>query len=321
MGRVPRIQIENTLYFITSRGDHEQNIFADKQDYEVYTSLLKKCREKYDFKLFAFLLLDNQITLLIEAKKDATISQIMHALNSSYTKHFSARHHKTGHLFQERYRMVLLEKEPYLLIASAYIHMSPVRLALVKHPADYRYSSCASYLDGASAAMELKDEAAEMKTRLAGSDYAAFLAATQKDDMENFGREVVRSPVLGSEEFIKKVEAAIESQKAIGKEGAGGKGVDKRFILIGSTVILFLGIFTIYFYGKSLVIKERLKHEIQEKDTEIMRRLGVEKERIVKDIDEKYRADMVSYGAMAKRLEVEKKKTQELEKELKGGKR
>ena len=131
MPRVPRINLEGALYYVTSRGDHNEAIFKEAGDYAAYLDLLKKGKEQYNFKLFAFCLLPNHIHLLIELAGDTTISQIMYGLNSNYTKYFNAKHHKEGHLFQERYEMALLEKEPNLLNMTAYIHLNPKALASV----------------------------------------------------------------------------------------------------------------------------------------------------------------------------------------------
>lgn len=320
MGRMPRIQIENTLYYITSRGDHEQNIFVDKEDYATYIELLKKYKSQYKFKLFAFCLINNHIHLLLELRGGTTISQIMHSLNSTYTKYFNARHQKAGHLFQERYKMVLLEKEPYLLIASAYVHLNPLKLGLVSNIADYPYTNYASYVNGKKNALDMKDEVKEINERLKGRKYNEFITGVQKEAMEALGKELGKKPMLGSDEFTEKVKTIIEAQKMQSKNQAGSQKSNKRFIVIGGSVILLLGLFNVYLYSKTLLFKERLNKEIERQGTEVSKRLGEEKAKIVRDLDEKYRADMVSYEAMTKRFEIEKKRAEELEKKIKSDK-
>ena len=146
MARIPRIHIEGALYYITSRGDHNQNIFKDEQDYKYYLELLRKYKQQYGFKLFSFVLLPNHLHLLIELREGITISEIMHDLNSSYIKYFNSRHKRRGHLLQERFKLILIEKQPYLLYITAYIHLNPRKLGLVSEVNDYPYSSYCYYL-------------------------------------------------------------------------------------------------------------------------------------------------------------------------------
>jgi hypothetical protein len=95
-----------------------------------------------------------------------------------------------------------------------------------------------------------------------------------------------------------------------------GNGAHPKFILAGVALIVILGAFNFYLYARATGFKETLKKELQKKDAEVSVRLARERETVFKDLDEKYRADMVSYQAMAKRLEIEKGKARKLEKEL-----
>ena len=103
MPMLPRIYIEGSLYYVTSMGNHGENIFRDKEDYMTYLELLKKYKEQDGYKLFSFVLMPQQLNLLIEATEQATISTIMHDIASSYTKYFNNRYQRKGHLFQERF--------------------------------------------------------------------------------------------------------------------------------------------------------------------------------------------------------------------------
>ena len=86
MPRLPRIYIEGALYYVTCRAEPEQKLFQEKRDYDMYLEFLKKYRKDFGFKVFAYVLLPNHIHLLIEPSERATISEIMHVLNSSYSK-------------------------------------------------------------------------------------------------------------------------------------------------------------------------------------------------------------------------------------------
>jgi REP element-mobilizing transposase RayT len=132
MGRMPRIQVEGAIYYLTPECSRNSLIFRDSKDYAMYMALLSKHRNKYNFKLFAFCFTPNNISLLIEPSDTATISQMMHDLIPSYTKYFNGKYKRKGRLFQKRYRMVLIEKEPNLLKMTAYIHLMPKFMRLAK---------------------------------------------------------------------------------------------------------------------------------------------------------------------------------------------
>lgn len=317
MPRVPRINIENALYYVTSRGDNDQEIFKQESDYRAYIDLLKRAKDQYKFMLFAFCLLPNHVHLLIELKGSATISQIMHTLNSNYIKYFNSKYNRAGHLFQERYKMVLLEKTPYLLMAMAYIHMNPSKLGLTAGSEEYPYSSYSLYISDNPGAVPTKDESREVREYLKGRSYQEFIKGVGSNEMESFGKELSRKTMLGSDEFIEKIKNVIEAQKLQLKEGVEIKTANKKFLIIGGSIVLLLGIFSAYFYGKAFVARERLKKEIAGQNAELAKRLKEEKDRIKNDIDEKYRADMVSFEALSKRLEIEKVKAKELESKLK----
>jgi len=316
MRKMPRTHIEGAIYYVTSRGDHNEEIFKDSKDYLIYMNALKKYKEQYGFKLFAFCLLPNHMHLLIELKEGITISDIMHDLNSNYTKYFNGRYNKKGHLFQERNRTILAEKPVFLLPMTAYIHLNPKSQNLISEIKDYSYSSYPMYSGSKLSALEgmnLNEETKEIAGYLKGKNYADFLNSVTKNEMEVLGRDLAKKLILGSEEFVMKVDQKME--KAL-TENRIPRTEHRRFILAGSLAILILGILTLYLYNNTLGLKENFKKELLGKETELTSRLEKDKVKIYKDLDEKYRADNVSYEAMAKRLEVEKGKVKELENKL-----
>ncbi len=319
MKKMPRTHIEGAIYYITSRGDNNEEIFKDSKDYSAYMDALKKYKEQYGFKLFAFCLLPNHIHLLIELKEGITISDIMHDLHSSYTRYFNGRYNRKGHLFQERNRTILAEKSAFLLPMTAYVHLNPKAQNLASEIKDYPYSSYARLsvigdrLSG-SEGMNLGEEAKEISEYLKGKTYADFLNSVTKNEMEVLGRDLAKKLMLGSEEFVAKVEQKME--KAL-IENRQPKTEHRRFILAGGLAILILGILTLYLYSNTLGLKENFKKELSVKETELTSRLAKDKKMIYEDLDEKYRADKVSYEAMAKRLDIEKNKVKELESKIK----
>src|SRR3989304_3781240 len=125
MPRLPRIYLENCLYYVTSRTNQGQEIFRDAEDYKMYLELLKKYKEQFGFKLFSFMLGKEQISLLMEVGEGATISVIMHGVSSNYTKYFNSRYQNKGHYSQERFSSPVAVDRCPCLPSKSHIHLSP----------------------------------------------------------------------------------------------------------------------------------------------------------------------------------------------------
>jgi REP element-mobilizing transposase RayT len=145
MARPYRIQSENCFYHITSRGDDRKKIYLSSYDYEKFLEYLKEAKQKYKFYLYAYCLMSNHYHLLIETTQ-ANISKIMHYVNGSYTTYYNIKRHRCGHLFQGRYKSIVVDKDSYLLELSRYIHLNPVRAKIVQIPEKHKWSSCNAYL-------------------------------------------------------------------------------------------------------------------------------------------------------------------------------
>ncbi len=330
MPRVPRINIEKALYYITARGDHSEVIFKDRKDYIAYIELLRKFKEQYKFKLFAFCFLTNHLHLLLELSEDTTISQIMYGLNSNYTKHFNSAHERNGHLFQERYKMILVEKEPYLLDLTAYLHIHPKFLKLVTGIGDYAYSSYSAYLyyDNKQAqdkelAVAMDEEVKEVLGLLGGKKYADFVASMDSGALDVLSKDLSRKTILGSDRFVNMVKSKVESEKIKMEEATQLKAnnpIMKKIALGGAILVCALCVVTVYLFIRSSMVKKTYEQEIEKKDANMVQQINEERERTIKDMNEKYLADQVSYQAMAKRLEAEKKRIKELEAEKESAK-
>lgn len=225
MERIPRIHIEDGVYYVTARGDHNGEIFKEEQDYRGYLSLLKKYKEQYGFKLFAFVLLSTQLLLLIELREGITLSEIMHDLNGNYTKYFNKKNSLKGHLFQETYKMNLLEKNQYLLYMSAYVHLYPQWLNSAPQAAGYPYSSYPVYLyyagfnvDYVNTEPELfgldlgmKQEVGEVLSTIKEKDYAGYLRSIPREEIKILAQDLKKRIVLGSEEFKEAARSRIKA--------------------------------------------------------------------------------------------------------------
>lgn len=146
MARPLRLEFEGAYYHITSRGDQRGRIFFDVRDRERFLEILKRTKERYGYLLHAYALMDNHYHIFIETPK-ANLSQIMQNINTSYTVYVNKRHRRCGHLFQGRFKGIIVDKETYLMVLTRYIHLNPVRAGIVKRPEDYRWTSYTEYMD------------------------------------------------------------------------------------------------------------------------------------------------------------------------------
>ncbi len=140
MARPLRIEFSGALYHVTSRGDRCEAIFADDKDRLIFLHILAEVVERFNWLCHAYCLMTNHYHLLVETP-DGNLSKGMRHLNGVYTQATNRRHTRTGHLFQGRFKGILVDKEPYLLELSRYVVLNPVRTDLVRQPEDWPWSS------------------------------------------------------------------------------------------------------------------------------------------------------------------------------------
>ncbi len=147
MARQLRIEYEGGFYHITSRGNQREKIFWGAKDRERLKTILGRTKERYGYLLHAYVFMSNHYHLLIETPH-ANLHQVMQNINTSYTVFVNKKYHRSGHLFQGRYKAFIVDKDKYLLALSRYIHLNPVRAGVVKRAEQFRWSSYQEYLYG-----------------------------------------------------------------------------------------------------------------------------------------------------------------------------
>lgn len=144
MPRKPRIEFEGAFYHVIARGNQRQNIFNDESDCQKYLQLLNIYKKRYNYSLYAYVLMSNHVHLLLETK-DVPLSKILQGIHQTYTMHFNRKNKTVGHLFQGRYKAILCDRDAYLLALLKYIHYNPVRTGIVTTPDKYLWSSHHAY--------------------------------------------------------------------------------------------------------------------------------------------------------------------------------
>jgi putative transposase len=145
MSRPARIQYEGAFYHVMNRGNTRAEIFVDDKDRKKFYDILGNVEERFRVDIYAFVLMKNHYHLLLETSLP-NLSRAIQSLNGDYALYFNNRHNRPGHLFQGRFKAMLVEKGHYLLELSRYIHLNPVRADIVKTPESYKWSSLPIYL-------------------------------------------------------------------------------------------------------------------------------------------------------------------------------
>ncbi len=197
MPRHRRIVFENAFYHIFSRGNDKKNIYRMEADYNKFIFILEKLKHSYDHLLYGYCLMPNHFHLLIETRK-IPISKIMSSLLTSYTMYFNKKYKRSGHLFQDRFRSLICEKENYFLTIARYIHLNPVKAGLVEKPEEYLWSSHNEYIGSESRLVD-KELLFDLINK---KDYLSFIEDGRRKVEQISYPDVIRNQFVGTPLFI-----------------------------------------------------------------------------------------------------------------------
>ena len=140
MTRPLRLEFPGALYHVTARGNRRVPVYRDEADRHIWLNVLAMVCKRHNCTIHSFCQMTNHYHLLIETV-DANLSQCMRQLNGVYSQHFNRRHRLVGHLFQGRYKAILVQKDSYLLELCRYIVLNPLRANVVMALNDWQWSS------------------------------------------------------------------------------------------------------------------------------------------------------------------------------------
>lgn len=343
MPRLPRIYCPDAVYYVILSGNPREALFKDDDDRRQYLELVKKYKEQYEFKLFAYLLLPTKIYLIIEPSPEVNISQIMHAINSLYSKYFNSRYQRSGHLFRERFKAILVEKETYLNELTRHVHLNPVYLKFSPDAEAYPWSSYRVYSSGGDEG-ELRSQGfvdtGDVLSHFSGSyreqqaAYRDFVTGARSQELENFKKKISRAWIVGSKSFIKEARNLTVKKKAVSGRTESGSAESRKplsfpaqlaaflksqqFALVSLTLILTVGFMIVKARQKvSEIVRKEVDIEYAEKEKATLRNMQRAKEVLKQNLEEKYQADKLSYQAMMKKLDMERKSNEAVKKGVK----
>lgn len=203
MARKPRVHFEGALYHVIVRGNNRDYIFKEDKWKRKYIEIIKKYKAKYGFKLYAYVLMDNHAHLLIEVNH-IPLSKVMQCIQQVFTQSYNKKIGRTGHVFEQRYKAILCEKDQYLLMLIRYIHQNPQRAGLI-NGLQYRWSSYHEYID-------------EMKNDLSDVVFPLSLFDNRLDLFINFmNEEETEIKKVTVREFAEDIDEYKEMSKANNK--------------------------------------------------------------------------------------------------------
>lgn len=205
MARALRITFPGAFYHVTSRGNDRKNVFKSKADRVKFLEYLKSATQKYSALIHAYCLMDNHYHLLLETPS-GNLSQIMRHINGAYTTYFNVKRARSGHLFQGRYKAILVDIDEYAKELSRYIHLNPVRAKMVETPEMHDWSSYKFYIGKEKSVEWLYRDLIlgyfGKKVSAAQKGYQEFVNALVNGKYDSPLDEVVSSTLLGSPDFI-----------------------------------------------------------------------------------------------------------------------
>jgi len=215
MARKPRVEFDGAFYHVIVRGNQRQRTFQDDRDRVAYLQRIEHYRQRYGFRLYAYVLMSNHVHLLLETKGVA-LSKIMQGIQASYTQSYNRRHRKVGHLFQGRYKAILCDRNAYLLELVRYIHLNPGRLREPEDPWRYRWSSHGAYLGKASPVkLDAQEILSQFGSRLdaARRAYQGFMEDGMMQGHEEKYYQTLDQRFLGDERFVNEVAERSEAKE------------------------------------------------------------------------------------------------------------
>ncbi|MBM2805957.1 MAG: Transposase [Deltaproteobacteria bacterium] len=215
MARPLRIEYPGAVYHVTSRGDRKEAIFDDDQDRTALLNVLGEVVSRYRWRCHAYCLMGNHYHLMIETP-EANLAKGMRQLNGVFTQWSNRRHQRSGHLFQGRYKAIVVDRDSYFLELARSIVLNPVRAGMVKQPRQWAWSSYGATLGRSAAPVwltidELLSQFAKRRA-IARRKYQEYIAESMS--AESIWKDLQGQIYLGDDGFVEKIRRKLSERGA-----------------------------------------------------------------------------------------------------------
>lgn len=209
MSRPLRIQYPGAIYHVTCRGNGSRRIFLKNDDRYRFIELLVEALQDYQVRLYGYVLMSNHFHMIVQTVR-ANLSEFMRRFNICYTGWFNRHHSTCGHLYQGRYKAILVDASNYLLELSRYVHLNPVRVEKLNRKTSqerwsyictYQWSSLPGYMDENKRVMFVDYN---MLLEMVGSRdaYKRFVIDGLSEGIDNIYADVQHQMILGDNDFV-----------------------------------------------------------------------------------------------------------------------
>lgn len=206
MARPLRIEYAGAVYHVTSRGDRREAIYLDEKDREIWLDILGSVCERFNWRCHAWVQMDNHYHLLVETV-DGNLCKGMRQLNGVYTQAHNRRHKRVGHVFQGRFKGILVDADSYLLELSRYVVLNPLRAGMVRQLRHWKWSSYPAMIGKAVSPEWLETDWIlghfGKQRKRAVTRYVEFVK--EGKGVESVWDEKIHPVILGDETFVESV--------------------------------------------------------------------------------------------------------------------
>ena len=205
MARPLRIEYPGAFYHVMHRGNAGSDIFKSDKDRKKFLEYVDKAIGRYKIKIHSYCLMTNHYHFLIETPHP-NLSQAIKWINVAYAIYFNRKRRRSGHLFQGRFKAVVVDADEYLKHLSRHIHLNPVRAGMVTHCKDYPWSSYPVFGGYAKAPEWLETDwllsIFDRNQKKATERYREFVESVQNERIENPSGNIMGGTILGGTEFV-----------------------------------------------------------------------------------------------------------------------
>ncbi|MBK6789506.1 MAG: transposase [Betaproteobacteria bacterium] len=215
MSRPLRIEFPGATYHVTARGDRREAIFVDDTDRAGLLDVLAQGLQRFDAVALAYCLMGNHYHFVLQTRQ-ANLSRLMRHVNGVHTQRFNRRHGQVGHLFQGRFKAILVDTDAYLLTLCRYVELNPVRAGWAADPLAWAWSSCRAHVGAAPAPVWLDTQGLhaqlmgrECRTAAEAAQAARRYAALLESDpaLQIWPGALQRQIYLGDDAFVGRMQA------------------------------------------------------------------------------------------------------------------
>jgi REP element-mobilizing transposase RayT len=221
MARPLRVEYPGAYYHVINRGNNQEKIFLNDRDKQKFLEYLGKANERFSVIIHTYCLMSNHFHLLVQTP-EPNLSRAMQWINVSYATYFNRKCGRCGHLFQGRFKAILIDADGYLKHLSRYIHVNPVRAKIVSTPSKYQWSSYSAYIGKEKTPQFLKTDWLlshfGRSKKEAKRNYKAFVEKADIRTLENPHKQLTEGFILGDLDFVNWVKETFLSKRPEDKE-------------------------------------------------------------------------------------------------------